>query len=102
MMSTGCSVEGAKLQLVESIAKSQAAMARMLDSLADISEQSPDIARHLAENIKILTRYQQAIAQTVCGISLHQVYYGTPSSPWITQNCYPANMIARGEWEDEA
>ncbi|MNJ30481.1 hypothetical protein D3C77_250800 [compost metagenome] len=94
------SVEASKLRLIDSIAKSQAAMARILDSLADVSDHSAGTARHLAQNIQALTRYQQAIAKTVCGITMHQVYYGTPSKPWITNECYPANFAAQGEWED--
>ncbi|WP_055109173.1 hypothetical protein [Paenibacillus ihumii] len=94
------SVEAAKLRLIDSIAKSQMAMARILDSLADVSDHSAETARHLTQNIQALTKYQQAIAETVCGITLHQVYYGTPSKPWITNLCYPANTAARGEWED--
>lgn len=100
MMSVIGSVEASKLRLIDSIAKSQTAMARILDSLADVSDQSAETARHLAHNIQALTRYQQAMAETVCGITLHQVHYGTPSMPWIMNECYPANIAARGEWED--
>lgn len=100
-MMTGIgSAEASKLRLVDSIAKSQTAMARILDSLADVSDHSAETARHLAQNIQVLTKYQQAIAQTVCGITLHQVHYGTPSMPWIMDSCYPANIAARGERED--
>lgn len=100
MMSVIGSVEASKLRLIDSIAKSQTAMARILDSLADVSDHSAEAARHLAQNIQTLTRYQQAIAETVCGITLHQVHNGTPSKPWIMNRCYPANIAARGEWED--
>ncbi|MEF2967935.1 hypothetical protein V3851_19065 [Paenibacillus sp. M1] len=93
-------VETAKLKLIESIAKSQMAMARILDSLADVSGHSGATARHLAENITVLSKYQDAIARTVCGISVHRVHYGTPSSPWIMKSCYPAIDAARGEQED--
>lgn len=92
--------ETAKLKLIDSIAQSQVAMARIMSSLADITEHSEATARHLAENIKVLTKYQDAIARTVCGITLHRVYNGTPTSPWIMQPCYPANIATRGEQED--
>ncbi|MNW59010.1 hypothetical protein D3C74_369060 [compost metagenome] len=92
--------EAAKLGLIESIAQSQVAMARIMSSMADITEHSETTARHLAENIKVLTKYQDAMARTVCGITLHRVYYGTPTLPWITKACYPANVDARGEQED--
>lgn len=94
------SMEEAKQELILSIARSQTAMARILESLADVSEHSRETAAHLAHNISTLTRYQHTMAQTVCGISLHRVYYGTPSPPWITSLCYQADDIPRGAQED--
>lgn len=92
--------EVAKHKLIDSIAKSQTALARILNSLADMSDHSIDTARHLAQNIEILAKYQNAIARSVCGISLHRVHYGTPSSPWITKSCYKATDAAQGVQED--
>ena len=92
--------EAVKHKLIDSIAMSQTALARILSSLADMSEHSLDTARHLAQNIEILAKYQNAIARSVCGISLHRVHYGTPSSPWITKSCYKATDAAQGVQED--
>lgn len=89
--------EEAKLRLIESISHSQEAMARILGSLADVTEISGDAARRLAGNIDQLTKYQEAMARTVCGLVLHRVNYGTPSSPWITDACYAAYDSTRGE-----
>lgn len=91
----------AKLKLIDSIAKSQSAMARILDSLADITECDEHTASHLARNIEVLTRYQREMARTVCGISLHRIYHGTPTEPWIMDLCYPANVAAKGAQGDE-
>ncbi|TYA10887.1 hypothetical protein FRY98_24250 [Paenibacillus faecis] len=93
--------EAVKLKLIESIARSQMAMARILDSLADVSVHSGETARHLAANITILAKYQDAMARTVCGIRVHRVHYGTPSSPWIMNLCYPAASATRGVQEDQ-
>lgn len=92
--------EEAKLRLIDSISLSQQAMARILGSLADVTELSGDTARHLAQNVEKLMKYQEAMARTVCGLSFHHVYYGTPSLPWISNSCYAANDAARGEQED--
>lgn len=92
--------EAAKYKLIDSIAKSQTAMARILDSLADMSDHSKETARHLALNIDTLAKYQNAMARSVCGISLYRVHYGTPSSPWITKSCYKADIATRGVQED--
>lgn len=90
-------MEAAKQDLIRAIARSQTAMARILESLADVSTESRETATHLAQNIATLTEYQRTMAQAVCGVSLHRVYFGTPTSPWITKKCYQANDITRGE-----
>ncbi|NWL88831.1 hypothetical protein DMN77_14810 [Paenibacillus sp. 79R4] len=92
--------EKAKISVIESIARSQMALARILDSMADVTH-SEGTARHLVENVKILMEYQQAIARTICGVTLHHVNYGTPSSPWITNTCYAAKDATRGEQEED-
>lgn len=90
-------MEAAKQDLIRAIARSQTAMARILESLADVSTESRETATHLAQNIATLTQYQRTMAQSVCGVSLHRVYFGTPTSPWITQQCYQAYNTTRGE-----
>ncbi|MGG6311752.1 hypothetical protein [Paenibacillus macerans] len=92
--------EEAKLRLIDSISQSQQAMARILGSLADVTELSGETARQLAGNIEKLTKYQEAMARTVCGLTFHRIHYGTPSSPWIMDACYDAYDAARGEQED--
>ncbi|WP_059040980.1 hypothetical protein [Paenibacillus rubinfantis] len=93
--------EEAKLRLIDAISQSQLAMARILGSLADVTELSPDAARHIAGNIDRLTKYQEAMARTVCGLTFHRVKYGTPSSPWMIEACYAAYDVTRGEQEEE-
>lgn len=93
--------EEAKLRLIDAISQSQLAMARILASLADVTELSPDVARHLAGNIDRLTKYQEAMARTVCGLTFHRVKYGTPSPPWMMNACYAAYNATRGEQEEE-
>ncbi len=93
--------EEAKLRLVDAISQSQQAMARILGSLADVTELSPDAARHIAGNIDKLTKYQEAMARTVCGLTFHRVKYGTPSPPWMMDACYAAYDVTRGVQEEE-
>lgn len=92
--------EEAKLRFIDSISQSQQAMARILGSLADVTEQSGETARHLLHNIEKLAKYQEAMARTVCGLTFHRVYHGTPSPPWIMDSCYAAYDATRGEQED--
>lgn len=73
----------AKLQLLLSISRSQNALARILDSLADVSAYSEETALLLAGNAERLVRYQQAMASLLSGIELNRQYTGIPSSPWL-------------------
>ncbi|WP_138496613.1 hypothetical protein [Paenibacillus pinistramenti] len=73
----------AKLELILSISRSQNAIARILDSMADVSYYSEDTARSLAEQARQMARYQQAMASMLTGITLHPQYTGIPAAPWI-------------------
>lgn len=74
-----------KLELLSSLARSQAALARILDSIAVVSEASPDLARSIAENVKLLTEMQENITEAVTGLSLKRKRrkYGSPVHPWL-------------------
>ncbi|RUT29152.1 hypothetical protein EJP77_15670 [Paenibacillus zeisoli] len=89
-----------KLQLVQSLVKSQEALARILDSIADVTEQSEAVSKQLYENIRVLTNYQSAMAQMLTGVRLNRQYYGTPTTPWINEALDHAAYAARGEQEE--
>jgi len=72
-----------KLALIESIAHSQQALARILDSVASVSSHSEVSARSLAENIRLLSRYQEEMSRMITGIRLARIRHGEPSLPWL-------------------
>lgn len=74
-----------KLELLSSIAKSQLALARILDSVASISEFSAGTAQRIGENIVVLTAMQEAMAETVTGLSIrhNRKRLGQPVNPWL-------------------
>lgn len=76
----------AKLEIITSIAHSQEALARILDSVADVSVHSQVVAKQLSENIRLLTQYQSVMCEMLLSISLHRITYGNPSSPWLNEN----------------
>ncbi|WP_199909936.1 hypothetical protein [Paenibacillus sp. CAA11] len=89
-MITGLSEEReAKLNLIGAIAQSQTAVARILDSIADLSSYSEETAGHLAVHIGQMAKYQQAMAQLLTGIAFPPVYHGTPESPWMNKDLIP-------------
>ncbi|PYE48301.1 hypothetical protein HUB98_11315 [Paenibacillus barcinonensis] len=88
-----------KLALIESIAHSQQALARILDSVASVSSHSEVSARSLAENIRLLSRYQEEMSRMVTGIRLSRIRYGAPGLPWLKD---PACVIrATGDLQEE-
>ncbi|MFX3632607.1 MAG: hypothetical protein ACE3L7_32080 [Candidatus Pristimantibacillus sp.] len=74
-----------KLELISSIARSQFALARILDSIASISDCSPNLATRIGENMRILTELQEKMTESVTGLSLrhNRVRNGKPVKPWI-------------------
>ncbi|ANS75589.1 hypothetical protein AWM70_14095 [Paenibacillus yonginensis] len=89
----------AKLQLIMSISRSQNAVARILDSLADISSYSEETAGLLAHEVHRMTRYQQAMASLLTGLQMHRQYTGVPAKPWI--NAGSATSIEQGIKEED-
>ncbi|MDR9748929.1 hypothetical protein [Paenibacillus taichungensis] len=83
----------AKLSLIESIAHSQQALARILDSVASVSAHSEVSARSLAENIRLLSRYQEEMSRMVTGIRLARIQHGKPGVPWLKDPGYAIRMV---------
>jgi len=76
-------LQDAKIEMVQSLAHSQHAMFRILDSIADLSTASEPVARALQENIALLTTYQSAMCRMLTGLTIHHLQHGTPASPWL-------------------
>lgn len=82
-----------KLALIESIAHSQEALARILDSVASVSAISEMSARSIAENIRLLSRYQEEMSCMVTGIRLARIQQGEPSVPWLKEPGYAVRIV---------
>lgn len=74
-----------KLEMIRSIARSQAALAAILESIAEVTGQSELTARKLSDNIRILSGYQSAMCRMMSGISLHEPKEGVPAAPWLSK-----------------
>ena len=74
----------AKLALLEALASSQRAVARMLESAADLNARYPaerpeDAAALLAR----LAALQLRMCESLLGVKLRRLQYGRPSAPWL-------------------
>ncbi|OBZ09695.1 hypothetical protein A8L34_20680 [Bacillus sp. FJAT-27264] len=74
-----------KLEMIRSISRSQAALAAILESIAELTGHSELTARKLSDNIRILSGYQSAMCRMMSGISLHRPKRGTPAAPWLNK-----------------
>lgn len=77
----------AKVAVISSIARSQEALAGILENIAEITAHSDVIARKLAENIRLLNGYQSVMAEMLTGIRLNRSKSGKPTSPWLKPEC---------------
>ncbi|GFN31010.1 hypothetical protein [Paenibacillus xylaniclasticus] len=71
-----------KLDLIASIARSQHALARILESVADVTSHHDPLAMRLRHNIEHLSRLQQTLVESVTGIRLGEPRRGRPAKPW--------------------
>ncbi|GIO11050.1 hypothetical protein J19TS2_06050 [Cohnella xylanilytica] len=78
-----------KLDLLQSIARSQAALARMLESVADVAEGSESAAAALREHARVLTNLQGALLGAVAGTSWRPPVAGKPARPWLARSVSP-------------
>lgn len=79
-----------KLELISSIARSQLALARILDSIATISDCSPNLAKRIGDNMRMLTELQENMTEAVTGLSLrhNRIRTGKPVKPWVSPKVY--------------
>lgn len=72
-----------KLELLTSLARSQHAMARILESVAEVAAASPEAARGIQQELRALTRLQHAIAANIAPLRLAPLHEGAPGPVWL-------------------
>jgi hypothetical protein len=75
--------EQLKLDILESLARSQRALAHIMEQISDVAESSPDIAKEFLRNAATMTRYQKSIAAKLCSVRFPRVCRGKPGKPWL-------------------
>lgn len=80
-----------KLHILNSLARSQRALARILESIADVMEHREHREHRkaaegrLGEQIEAISRYQRQIAVKMIGVKIRRKTCGVPQKPWINQ-----------------
>lgn len=79
------SVREARIAFLASLAKSQEALARILNSVAEVADCSPDTAKLLRDNVRSLTSMQETIAEAVTSLAWRRRIKrrGKPAKPWL-------------------
>lgn len=79
-----------RIELIRSIAQSQGAIARILNSIADITETSPGMSTCMRDNLRTLTALQLTMAEMTTGARFRRVRTRTGSSanPWLHQAAF--------------
>lgn len=72
-----------KLDMLEALSRSQQALVRIIQSVADVSDQAPGFSRHLFDNMEVLSQYQKALAEHLVTIRVPHKKKGQPQAPWI-------------------
>lgn len=74
-----------KLEMLRAIARSQEALARMLDSAADVTGAAGLSATTLKEHVRVMTGLQRALLESVAGTSWRPPAAGNPAPPWLSR-----------------
>ncbi|MCZ8519159.1 MULTISPECIES: hypothetical protein [Paenibacillus] len=74
-----------KLHLLHSLARSQRALARMLESMAQVVDTSPATASELSAAVRTMAGYQRALAVKMVGLRIRKTRRGVPGAPWLSR-----------------
>ncbi|WP_426448789.1 hypothetical protein ACP26L_29300 [Paenibacillus sp. S-38] len=104
-----------KLDMLHSLARSQRALARMLEAVAEVGVSTEAAARHLADNLQAISAYQRAMTVKITGLTVgRRRRRGVPGRPWLSRRVTAAGPAVRrraragaagskapGEWKPE-
>ncbi|MEF3312896.1 hypothetical protein PV433_28835 [Paenibacillus sp. GYB004] len=91
-----------KLDILESLARSQRAMARIIETVADAdtgASGDDKAERRLIKSIEAISGYQQAIMEKMLGITIGEVKRSSPSTPWTNEELGVARFETQTEGE---
>jgi len=78
-----------KLDMLHSLARSQRALARLIECAADITDADDGMKLGLKRNLAALAAYQRALAEGIVGIRIHRVISGKPGAIWLDRRVRP-------------
>ncbi|WP_211234372.1 hypothetical protein [Paenibacillus taiwanensis] len=91
----------AKIGMVEAITRSQLALARLLEQLADVSGHSEVQIKLMYDNIHLLSQHQHALCHMVTGWRRRSLKKGNPAIPWLNPVCHVEIDDQKGAQEEK-
>lgn len=77
-----------KLDILESLSRSQSALADLIGSVARQTGEAPETARNFRRRAEVLVRYQQALAEKLMGIRINRLVNGKPGRVWLAERVF--------------
>lgn len=74
-----------RLDLLESLVRSQRALASLIERAAEAGAGAPEGAAAMLEHVETLSRYQLALSEKIAGHRLRRVVFGRPGSVWVNR-----------------
>ncbi|MCZ8513579.1 hypothetical protein O9H85_14275 [Paenibacillus filicis] len=74
-----------KLHVLHSLARSQRALARIIESMADMAEGAESLSGDLGRQLEAISRYQREIAVKMIGVRIRRLRRGVPGKPWLSE-----------------
>ncbi|MEW9700268.1 hypothetical protein [Paenibacillus sp. SI8] len=72
-----------ELHMLTSLARSQRALCRIMEAIADQVETSGELVKHVSENLEAISKYQRALVYKITKLSPRKRRKGKPADPWI-------------------
>ncbi|MGN7383818.1 Uncharacterised protein [Chlamydia abortus] len=76
-----------KLNILESLVRSQGAVAAMLEGLAETARWTGGDTELAEKYLKEIAGYQRVLAERLLTLKVREVYRGKPASPWLASEC---------------
>lgn len=87
--------EALELHMLTSLARSQRALSRIIESVADQVEASHEMSEEITQNLKAISSYQRVLICRITGFRPHKKRRGIPAPPWFTDQKEGLLHIAR-------
>jgi hypothetical protein len=81
-----------ELHILASLARSQRALARIVEAVADQVEDSKQATGKMIENLEMISAYQRVLVVKISGMRPRTLKKGSPAPPWLAGNLSPLHQ----------